>query len=100
MSPIEISKKSDTKDCPFCAEKIKIKAIKCKHCGSVLPPKKPIRSLESKSDEKPSLGLIGSLTKIFLVILGLSIMYLLCAFGGWIGLCVVVVLIVLGKSRY
>jgi len=24
------------KDCPFCAEQIKISAIKCKHCGSML----------------------------------------------------------------
>ena len=29
--------KSDDKDCPFCAEKIKVKAIKCKHCGADLP---------------------------------------------------------------
>lgn len=33
---------SDEIDCPFCAEKIKKKAIKCKHCGSDLnnAPKK------------------------------------------------------------
>lgn len=28
---------SDEKDCPFCAEKVKKKAIKCKHCGADLP---------------------------------------------------------------
>jgi hypothetical protein len=28
--------KSDSKDCPYCGEEIKIKAIKCKHCKSSL----------------------------------------------------------------
>lgn len=34
-----MGKKNDTHDgiqCPFCAEKIKSKAVKCKHCGSDL----------------------------------------------------------------
>lgn len=26
------------KQCPFCAEDVKFEAIKCKHCGSDLPP--------------------------------------------------------------
>lgn len=28
----------DTKTCPYCAETIKSKAIKCKHCGSDISP--------------------------------------------------------------
>ncbi len=29
---------SDERDCPFCAEPIKRAAVRCKHCGSELPP--------------------------------------------------------------
>lgn len=31
-----MSDQQETKDCPFCAEKINAKAIKCKHCESML----------------------------------------------------------------
>ena len=27
----------ETKKCPHCAEEIKADAVKCKHCGSILP---------------------------------------------------------------
>lgn len=27
----------ETKDCPFCAEKVRFSAVKCRHCGSALP---------------------------------------------------------------
>lgn len=35
ISPGLVQKK-ETKNCPFCAEEIRIEAVKCKHCGSEL----------------------------------------------------------------
>lgn len=32
---------SETRECPYCKETIKDDAVKCKHCGSGVAPKKP-----------------------------------------------------------
>ena len=41
---------NDTKSCPFCSEKIKATAIKCKHCGSMLNEKNTIECPFCKED--------------------------------------------------
>ncbi len=39
IAPVAEEPRKETKTCPFCAEDILIKAIKCKHCGSDLTSK-------------------------------------------------------------
>jgi flagellar protein FliS len=46
---------SDTKDCPFCGEKIKRIAIKCKHCLSILDTKEKSESIaQAEKDHEAS----------------------------------------------
>ena len=39
---------TETKDCPFCAEEIKLAAIKYKHCGEFLPAEGGASTVENQ----------------------------------------------------
>ena len=50
---------SAEKKCPFCAELIKIEAVKCKHCGSSITPDYSLTPKPTKKDVVIFLALIS-----------------------------------------
>ncbi len=43
----EAGRFGDYRKCPFCAESVRLEAVKCKHCGSALEPVQPDASAQS-----------------------------------------------------
>lgn len=58
----------NVKDCPYCFEKIQLKAIKCKHCGEILIKQKIKTSNEKADDIIDTAGsIVWKLIKYFFI---------------------------------
>ena len=85
---------ADTKQCPYCAEDIRVEAIKCRFCGGMLGGTVLSRAWYRSRRDRKVAGVCAGLAEEF----GVSVTILRLAFvlsmllGGGVGLIVYVVL--------
>jgi len=56
---------NDTRLCPYCAEEVRAQAIKCKHCGSFLDPRRSPNEWVRSSHDRMLAGVCGGLAHQF-----------------------------------
>lgn len=53
----------DVKQCPYCAEEVRVEAVKCKHCGSSLRRRRALTEWYRSADDKMVAGVCGGIAR-------------------------------------
>jgi phage shock protein PspC (stress-responsive transcriptional regulator) len=85
---------TDTQVCPYCAEEVRIEAVKCKHCGSFLGLRGSPNDWRRSSRDRMVAGVCGGLAQQFgvpVAVIRLAFV-LMTFFAGGVGALIYVVL--------